>query len=120
MKNTNLKKKKRRRSDKKIMTKEARVLKHFRQSRKLSMTKAAELIGVSEATVNHSENGRRDLDLSTIQKFLKAYSYSYEEYSAVLNGEVELMSNVRDDCIELIKRLDDTKLKAIKSILESF
>jgi hypothetical protein len=48
MKKTKLKK---RRSDSKVMTKEASALKIMRETRKLSMRRAATLIGVSDSFI---------------------------------------------------------------------
>lgn len=70
-----IKKKKNRRSDHKIITKEGKVLKFLRVSRKLSMRSAGRIIGTSDALINHSENGRIDLTPSLIMKLLNAYGY---------------------------------------------
>lgn len=115
-----LKKKKVRRSDKKIMTKEARILKFLRESRKISMRKVAPMLNFSEATVNHCENGRRDLDKSTILKFLNIYGYSWEQFQSFLDGELVVPQHLRSECIDIINRVDVSKLKTIKSILETF
>jgi len=104
----------------KVITKEGKILKFFRESRKLSMRQAARVIGVSEATVNHSENGRKDLTASLILKFLNGYGYSLEEFRALLCGNVELPENIMSECIGILKRLEPTKLKIVKTILQSF
>lgn len=72
------KKKKYRRSDTKIETKEGRLLAYLRESRNLSMRKVGDLIGYSCTTVNHAENGRMDLSKGLILKFLDAYGYTFE------------------------------------------
>lgn len=115
-----IKKKKTRRSDLKIMTKEAAVLKYLRESRKLSIRNAAKVIRVSDTKVNHAENGRCDLGPSLILMFLNAYGYSYEEFIALVKGNREMPSNTYNECLEILKRLDKDKLRTIKSILESF
>jgi len=112
-----IKKKKIRRSDKKIMTKEARLLKFMRESRHLSMRRVAPILGLSEATVNHSENGRRDIDEKLIKRFLKVYGYSYEEFKNMLDGEFEVPEHLRSECVDIINRLADSKLKMVKAIL---
>ena len=114
------KKKKTRRSDTKIMTKEASVLKYLRESRKLSIRNAAKMIGVSDTKVNHIENGRCDLNPQIILKFLNGYGYSYEEFMELLNGKKKMPENTYSECIEILKRLDKEKLKTVKAILESF
>jgi len=111
------KKKKNRRSDKKIMTKEASLLKYMRESRHLSMRRVAPIIGCSEATVNHSENGRRDIDEKLIKSFLKVYGYSYEEFKQMLEGEIEVPEHLRSECVDIINRLASSKLKMVKAFL---
>ena len=112
-----VKKKKKRRSDEKIMTKEASLLKYMRESRHLSMRRVAPILGVSEATVNHSENGRRDIDEKLIKRFLKVYGYSLEEFKQMLKGEVEVPDHLRSECIDIINRLAENKLKMVKAFL---
>lgn len=114
------KKRKSRRSDVKLMTKEAAILKHLRQARKLSMRKAAHIIGISDSWVNHAENGRCDLNPELIIKFLNAYGNTYEEFIALVKGNRPLPANTYAECVEILKRLDKEKLKTVKAILESF
>lgn len=115
-----IRKKKTRRSDTKFVTKEGRLLKFLRESRNLSMRNAGRLLGKSDAIVNHSENGRLDLTPSLILKFLEIYGYSYEEYQKMLSNDFSVPQHTLSECIEILKRLDPTKLKTIKNILESF
>ncbi|MCB9092982.1 MAG: helix-turn-helix transcriptional regulator [Halobacteriovoraceae bacterium] len=114
------KKKKYRRSDKKIETREGRLLAYLRDSRGLSMRKAASIIGVSCSQVNHVENGRMDLTNGLILKFLNAYGYEYEEFVKMLEGKIEIPEHLRIECIEIIKRLDHQKLKSVKAFLKTF
>ena len=114
------KRKKKRRSDKKVMTKEASLLKFMRESRHLSMRRVAPILGLSEATVNHSENGRRDLDETLIKRFLKVYGYTWDQFQLMLSGEVEVPEHTRSECIDIINRLEDSKLKTVKAFLNTF
>lgn len=114
------KKRKNRRSDKKVMTKEASLLKFMRESRNISMRRVAPILGLSEATVNHSENGRRNLDNQLIKRFLKVYGYSWEDFQNMLNGEIEVPEHLRSECIDIINRLDQSKLKTVKAFLMTF
>ncbi len=113
-------KKKKRRSAQKIMSKEAQVLKYLRESRKLSMTKAAKIVGVSEAKVNHAENGRMDLNPTWILKFLDGYGYSYAEFQKMVEGKLEIPEHNLSECVEILKRLAPDKLRTVKTILQSF
>ncbi len=110
-------KKKKRRSDSKVMTKEASLLKFMRESRNLSMRRVAPILGVSEATVNHSENGRRDLDEKMIKRFLKVYGYTWEDFKLMLEGEIEVPEHIRSECIDIINRLEYSRLKIVKAFL---
>lgn len=114
------KKQKTRRSDIKVLTKEASVLKHLRESRNLSIRKAAKVIGLSDTKVNHAENGRCDINPTLILKFINAYGYSYEKFMKLVKDEVVMPSNFYAECVEILKRLDKEKLKTVKAILESF
>lgn len=114
------KKKKTRRSDHKIMTKEAAVLKYLRESRKLSIRNAAKVVGLSDTKINHAENGRCDLNPHIILKLLNGYGHSYEEFMALVMGNKQMPSNTYAECVEILKRLNKEKLKTVKAILESF
>lgn len=115
-----LKKKKNRRSDHKIVTKEGRVLKFLRESRRLSMRNAGRIIGTSDALINHSENGRIDLTPSLIMKLLNAYGYQWDYFQKIVKGEIDLPENDLEDCIHLLRRMKPEKLKIVKNILSSF
>lgn len=114
------KRRKKRRSDEKLMTKEASLLKFMRESRHLSMRRVAPILGLSEATVNHSENGRRDLDKNLITRFLKVYGYTWTDFQQMLDGVVEVPEHLRSECIDIINRIDDSKLKTVKAFLNTF
>ena len=111
---------KRRRSDTKVMTKEGRLLKFLRESRSLSMRQAGRLIGKSDAIINHAENGRLDVTTDLILKLLHAYGYSYEQWQKMMSNEFSVPEHTFSECIEILKRLEPSKLKTIKNILESF
>lgn len=113
-------KKKNRRSDVKVMTKEAKVLKFLRESRKLSMRKAGQIIGVSDTFVNHAEHGRIDLTLSIILKFLNSYGYEHSYFQKLVEGKIEIPESHYEECVALLKRMSADKLKTVKTILQSF
>lgn len=112
--------KKIRRSDTKVVTKEGRLLKFLRESRNLSMRNAGRLLGKSDAIINHAENGRLDLTPQLILKFLEIYGYSFEDYRKMLSSEFSVPEHTLSECIGILKRLDPSKLKTIKNILDSF
>lgn len=115
-----IKKKKNRRSDIKVMTNEAKILKFLRESRRLSMRKAGAILGTSEAFINHSEHGRIDLTPAIILRFLNAYGFEYVYFKDLVEGRIELPENQLEDCISLLRRMAPEKLKTVKAILQSF
>lgn len=115
-----IKRVKRRRSDTKVPTKEGRLLKFLRESRALSMRQAGRLIGKSDAIINHAENGRLDITPDLILKLINAYGYSFDQWEKMLSSEFSVPQHTLSECIEILKRLEPSKLKTIKNILESF
>jgi transcriptional regulator with XRE-family HTH domain len=109
-----------RRSDVKILTKEAAVLKHLRQAAKFSVRGAAKTMGLSEAYVNHAENGRLDLNPKVILQFLNTYGKTYEDFMKLVDGSLPLPSSDFAECVEILKRLTPDKLVTVKMILKSF
>lgn len=113
-------KKKKRRCNYKLLTKEAMTLKFLRESRNLSMRRVGKLIGVSDSTISHLENGRADIRPEIVIQLLNLYGYTLEEYLAMCAGKTELPQSLRRECMEIIKRLDDDKLRTVKTILNTF
>ena len=109
-----------RRSDSQKITKEARILKFMRQSRGLSMRRAANIVGVSEATINHLDNGRMDVHEKWIFKLVGSYGYTYEDFLDYLENRKRLPEVTLRDCINLLNQLSPEKLRAVYGILQSF
>lgn len=80
------KKIKQRRCNHKVMTKEASALKFMRESRSLSLRRAGNLLGVSDSTISHLENGRADLQTEIVMKLKLNYGYSYEQFISMSSG----------------------------------
>ncbi len=114
------KKQKKRRSDKKVMTKESLILKYLRESRHISMRKAGRIVGVSDSMISHAENGRMDLAPDFIMKVVTSYGYTYKEFLDFLNDKKDAPEHTLSECIEILKRLNPDKLRTVKTILESF
>lgn len=108
-----------RRSDIKKITKEALVLKYMRESRKLSMRKAAIKLKISEPQINHAENGRKDLRPEFIMQMCSGYDYSYKDFLDFVSNKKEAPEALLSECIATLKRLKFEKLKTIKTILDS-
>jgi len=108
-----------RRSDNRVTTKESAVLKHLRESRKLSTRQVADKLNMSGSWVCHAENGRSDLKPKVILQFLKIYGYSYSEFMELVRGDRKVPRNYYAECLEILKRLDKEKIKTVRAILDS-
>ena len=84
------------------------------------MRQAGRLIGKSDAIINHAENGRLDLTSQLILKLLNAYGYTFEQWEKMLSSEFSVPEHTLSECIAILKRLEPSKFKTIKNILESF
>ncbi len=74
-----------RRSYKRIITKEVRVLRILRQIKKISQDKASYLCGYARPTIGHIENGRIELDSNRIKHILYCYGNTLEEFEIYMN-----------------------------------
>ena len=107
------------RSQQKRITKEAMVLRYMRQSRNLSLNQAGQLVGISGSAISHIEQGRMDVSRARIQTLLQAYQFTAEEYLEFFDGSPVPMS-LRDECIGILKQLDESKLQAVHAVLVNF
>lgn len=108
---------KNRRSNRIIMTNEARVLRDLRISSKLTMRKAGELVGKSDSYIAHIETGRMDppvgprLDLLlTIYGGLKQKSF----YERVRKYQRTL--TVKDELLDLLETVSEKQASQILEI----
>jgi transcriptional regulator with XRE-family HTH domain len=107
-----------RRSYKKLITKECRVLKSMRKQKGFSQDHASHLCGYSRPSIGHIENGRIELSKERIIHILKSYGYKYQEFESNFEKK-ELRDQVIDSCFEKINKLDDTMLDIVKNLLGS-
>jgi len=104
------------RSQQKRITKEAMVLRYMRQSRNISLNQAGHLVGISGSAISHIEQGRMDISRARITTLLQAYRFTAEEYLEFFDGR-PIPVSLRDECIAILKGLDDAKLQAVHSLL---
>ncbi len=108
-----------RRSYKKLITKECRVLKSMRKQKGFSQDHASFLCGYSRPSIGHIENGRIELSNERIRHIIESYGYKYKDFENNLNQE-ELRDQIIETCIDKINQLDDSKLGLVKNLLGSF
>ena len=104
---------------KKIITKEARVLRILRTQKRLSQYKASLICGYHKGAIGHIEMGRIQLPKNRIIHILKSYGFTMEEFESHMKAEV-LVTEIQDECISIIKNLCEKNLKAVHPLLLNF
>ena len=104
------------RSSEKKISREAIVLHYLRQTRKLSLSEAGARLDITGSAIAHIEQGRMDISSTRIRCMVDAYTFSMQEFMDLLDGNA-LPVNLRDECLSLVKQLDETKLSAAHAVL---
>jgi predicted transcriptional regulator len=104
------------RSSEKKISREAIVLRHMRQTRKLSLNEAGARLGISGSAIAHIEHGRFDVSSSRIKTVVQAYSYTMQEFMDLMESNTQLVS-LRDECLSILRQLDELKLSAAHAVL---
>ncbi len=92
-----------RRSYKKLITKECRVLKSMRRQKGFSQDHASHLCGYSRPSIGHIENGRIGLSKDRIIHIIESYGYKYQDFESNIEQE-ELRDQVIDNCFNKINK----------------
>jgi transcriptional regulator with XRE-family HTH domain len=108
------------RTAKKVFTKQARVLRYMRISSGLTQRKTAELLSCSHAMVNHYEQGRLDIPKERVQQLVHLYGYTLTQFEEFVGGKPIPVLDVKDECIGILDRIDESKLRAVHAVLVSF
>ena len=108
-----------RRSYKKIITKEVKVLKVLRKLKNLSQYKASFLCGYHKGAIGHIENGRVELFQPRIQHIVKSYGFTMRDFESQMKSEA-FVTDIQDECIAIIKGLCEKNLKAVHALLLNF
>ena len=108
------------RSQERRITVQSKVVRFMRVSRGISQREAARKSDISEPAIGHYENGRMDISPARLEQFLCVYGFTRGEYEEYMNGKPIPVMSVRDDCIGLLGRIDETKLRAVHAVLTSF
>lgn len=106
------------RSNKKVITKESRVIKLMRERKGLSMRDAAARSGLSMSSINFIENGRQSLLPRHLDVLLPAYGETLESFLNEVKKEEMPMSFAHHRCLEIIPLVPDEIASALHRILE--
>lgn len=108
------------RSQKKIITREVRIIRTIREKKKLSVKKAADAIGTNKSTLTALENGRIDLSNDWIKKILKGYKVNEASFLQMIEAKDSIREEIISELNDLILKLENDKLLTIKHFLISF
>ena len=107
-----------RRSYKRIITKEVRVLKILRLMKNLTQDQASAVCGYSRPSIGHIENGRIEIDIERAHHIVSSYGLEMGEYYRLMKEEV-LRDEVMESCYSKMMNLPEDKLKLIQSVLDN-
>jgi transcriptional regulator with XRE-family HTH domain len=108
------------RSQERRITVQSKVVRFLRLSRGISQREAARQCRISEPAIGHYENGRMDVSPARLEQFLRVYGYTRQEYDEYLGGKAIPVISVRDECVSLLGKIDEVKLRAVHAVLASF
>ena len=107
-----------RRSYRRMITKEVRVLRLLRIIRKLPQDKASVLCKYSRPTIGHIENGRIEIPMERIRHIVASYGYQFSKFEELMKEEV-LRDEIIDSCTQKLISLSEDKLKLVQSVIAS-
>lgn len=107
-----------RRSYRRIITKEVRVLRVLRQMKNLSQDQASSVCGYSRPSIGHIENGRITLDQNRIEHIVESYGHPMSEFDRLMREEI-IRDEIIDEAFDKIRYLPEDKLKIISSLLKT-
>lgn len=107
-----------RRSYRRIITKEVRVLKILRQMKNFTQDQASAVCGYSRPTIGHIENGRIELHPERIRHIVSSYGHSMDEFHRPMQEEI-LRDEIVQRCMEKIFLLTEDKLKLVNALIQS-
>ena len=108
-----------RRSYKKIISKEVETLIALRKLKGLSQYEAGQKCGYARCTIGHIENGRIEIPKSRLVHIVEAYGFSVRDFEHHCKSE-RLITNIQEECINIVKNMDRDKLKAVYGLLKNF
>ncbi|MBT4761540.1 MAG: helix-turn-helix transcriptional regulator [Bdellovibrionaceae bacterium] len=96
---------------------EAIVFRHLRMSRGLKVRQLADLLGISHTLICHYESGYQKIPNHRLKDLCKLFKVSRDELKDYQEGRKDLPIVYRDECILLIDKMDESKLKIVHGML---
>lgn len=107
-----------RRSYRRVITKEVRVLRILRQMKNLSQDQASSVCGYSRPSIGHIENGRIELYQDRIQHIVESYGHDWSLYLQLMKEEF-LRDEILKRSMDKMMSLNEEKLKIVSSLIQS-
>lgn len=107
-----------RRSYRRVITKEVRVLKILRQMKNLTQDQASAMCGYSKPTIGHIENGRIEVPIDRIEHIVSSYGHPTSEFQRLMKEEV-LRDEIIRVCTEKLMGLPEDKLKLAQGVIQN-
>ena len=101
------------------VTKEVQALRYLRTSAKLSLREVGRRMRWDKSTMCHIESGRMRLSDDHIEPLVRCMGFTLLDLQRLLQNEVVPVS-VRDECLALIRTVDDQALQIIYPVLLRF
>ena len=108
-----------RRSYRRVITKEVRVLRLLRIMKKLPQDRASTICNYSRPTIGHIENGRIEIPMERIRHIVTSYGYQFSKFEELMKEEV-LRDEIVESCTQKLISLSEDKLKLVQSVLANF
>ena len=108
------------RSQQKRITLRSKILRHMRMSKKISMREAGRRMNLSDSTISHIEQGRMEVSPARIKLMVETYGFTMSEFDEYMAGKPIAVLSIKDECFSLVDQLDETKLRAVHSLLVGF
>jgi len=108
------------RFDRKIITREVKIIRALREKKKQSVQKAAEVIGTNKSTLTALENGRINLSADWIRKILRGYSVTEASFKQMVEAKDTIREEIVSEVMEMLQKLSYDRLIVIRQMLISF
>ncbi len=105
------------RSNRCVITAEARVLKDLRIKNGLSMKALGKKVGCSDSFISHLENGRADLPNGTLVKILEVYEVGIKYFNDLVREKDQNPDDV-DVIMSLVGKLGPQQATYVRQVIE--
>lgn len=104
----------------KIITREVKIIRAIRERKKLSVEKAAELVGTNKSTLTALENGRIELSPEWIKRILKGHGVTELAFAQMIEARDAIREEIVLEINEMLMKLSYDRLIVIRQMLVSF